>query len=224
MAKAFDLTGKTALITGASQGLGAGFATTLARAGAKVALAARQTGKLETLKDMIEGEGGTACAVAMDVTDPASIRAAFDATEAALGPIHVLVNNAGIAITKPFLEISEADWDTVLDTNLKGCFLAGQEAAKRMRGCLALHFLVWCWWSPGRPTRGISSKHAKLAHLSSCMILSARAAAACSAHWRLYRLGRSFSSSTALWWRTAPALKTSVGATNAFLAAVLSPP
>ncbi|NQW08305.1 MAG: glucose 1-dehydrogenase [Alphaproteobacteria bacterium] len=132
MADTFDLTGKTALITGASQGLGAGFATTLARAGAKVALAARQTGKLKTLKAEIESAGGVAHAVAMDVTDPASIHAAFDETEAALGPVDVLVNNAGIAITKPFLEISEADWDAVLDTNLKGCFLAGQEAAKRM--------------------------------------------------------------------------------------------
>jgi len=132
MAAPFDLTGKTALVTGASQGLGAGFATTLARAGAKVALAARQTGKLDDLRAAIAAAGGTAHAVAMDVTDAASVRAAFDAAETALGPVDVLVNNAGIAITKPFLETSEADWDAVLDTNLKGCFLAGQEAARRM--------------------------------------------------------------------------------------------
>lgn len=127
-----DLTGKTVLVTGASQGLGAGFATTLAAAGAKVALAARQTGKLADLQRTIESAGGTAHAVAMDVTDGTSIRAAFDAAEAALGPVDVLVNNAGIAIPKPFLEVTEADWDAVLDTNLKGCFLAGQEAARRM--------------------------------------------------------------------------------------------
>ncbi|MEQ9334120.1 glucose 1-dehydrogenase [Thalassobaculum sp.] len=127
-----DLTGKTVLVTGASQGLGAGFATTLAAAGAKVALAARQTGKLADLQTRIENAGGTAHAVAMDVTDAGSVRAGFDAAEAALGPVDVLVNNAGIAIPKPFLEVTEADWDAVLDTNLKGCFLAGQEAARRM--------------------------------------------------------------------------------------------
>lgn len=132
MSDRFDLSGKTALVTGASQGLGAGFARTLAAAGAKVALAARQTAKLEALKSEIEAAGGTAAAVAMDVTDQASVRAAFDATEAVLGPVDVLVNNAGIAVTKPFLEMTVDDWDSVLDTNLKGCFLAGQEAARRM--------------------------------------------------------------------------------------------
>ncbi|WPZ34477.1 glucose 1-dehydrogenase [Thalassobaculum sp. OXR-137] len=132
MANRFDLTGKTALVTGASQGLGAGFAKTLAEAGAKVALAARQTGKLEALKAEIEAAGGTAAAVAMDVTDPGSVSAAFDATEAELGVVDILVNNAGIAVTKPFLEVTVEDWDSVLDTNLKGCFLAGQEAARRM--------------------------------------------------------------------------------------------
>ncbi len=134
MADQFDLTGKTALITGASQGLGAGFARTLALAGAKVALAARQAPKLASLKDEITDAGGTALAVAMDVTDGASVKRAFDSAEEALGPVDILVNNAGIAITKPFLEIDESDWDAVLDTNLKGCFLAGQEAARRMAG------------------------------------------------------------------------------------------
>lgn len=132
MSDRFDLSGKTALVTGASQGLGAGFARTLASAGAKVALAARQTNKLDALKSEIEAAGGIAAAVSMDVIDPASVRAAFDAAEEALGPVDVLVNNAGIAVTKPFLEITVEDWDSVLDTNLKGCFLAGQEAARRM--------------------------------------------------------------------------------------------
>lgn len=127
-----DLKGKTALVTGASQGLGAGFAVTLARAGAKVALAARQAGKLDALRGEIEAAGGTAAAVSMDVTDAASVQAAFDAAEGELGPVDVLVNNAGIAIPKPFLEVTEADWDAVVDTNLKGCFLVGQEAARRM--------------------------------------------------------------------------------------------
>jgi len=134
MTDRFDLTGKTALVTGASQGLGAGFARTLAGAGAKVALAARQTAKLEALQAEITAAGGEAAAVAMDVTDPASVAAAFDAAESALGPVDVLVNNAGIAVTKPFLDMTVEDWDSVLDTNLKGCFLAGQEAARRMAG------------------------------------------------------------------------------------------
>ena len=132
MADRFDLSGKTALVTGASQGLGAGFAATLAGAGATVALAARQAPKLAALKEKIEGAGGSAITVAMDVTDARSVRTAFDTVEDAAGAVDILVNNAGIAITKPFLEIEEADWDAVVDTNLKGCFLAGQEAARRM--------------------------------------------------------------------------------------------
>jgi len=125
----FDLSGKTALVTGASQGLGAGFARALASHGANVVLAARQTDKLKALAEEI---GDKAWPVALDVTDGASIAAAFDSAEANMAPVDVLVNNAGIAITKPFLEMTEADYDSVLDTNLKGCFLVGQEAARRM--------------------------------------------------------------------------------------------
>jgi 3-oxoacyl-[acyl-carrier protein] reductase len=128
----FDLTGRTALVTGASQGLGAGFARTLAKHGAKVLLGARQAGKLQALADEIQAAGGNAHPVSMDVTDRSSIIAALDDGQAALGPVDILVNNAGIAITKPFLEMSEEDYDAVLDTNLKGCFLVGQEVARRM--------------------------------------------------------------------------------------------
>ena len=129
MTEPFDLTGKVALVTGASQGLGAGFARTLARHGAKVVVAARQADKLTALADEI---GTAALAVSMDVTNSTSITAAFDTAEQSFGPVNVLVNNAGIAVTKPFLEMTEADYDAVLDTNLKGCFLVGQEAARRM--------------------------------------------------------------------------------------------
>lgn len=128
----FDLTGKTALVTGASQGLGDRFARTLADHGASVALAARQTEKLEALRDDLRAGGAKACAVRLDVTDTTSIADAFAAAEAELGPIDVLVNNAGIAITKPFLKQTEEDYDQVLSTNLKGCFFCAQEAAKRM--------------------------------------------------------------------------------------------
>lgn len=129
----FDLTGKVALVTGASQGLGARFAETLAASGAAVAVAARQVAKLQELAERIRAAGGTAHAVAMDVTDPASVAAAIADAEAALGPLDVLVNNAGIAVQKPFLEMSPEDYDQVLDTNLKGCFLVGQAAARRMK-------------------------------------------------------------------------------------------
>lgn len=129
----FDLTGKVALVTGASQGLGARFAETLAASGASVAVAARQVAKLEDLAERIRAAGGTAHAVAMDVTDPASVAAAIADTEAVLGPLDVLVNNAGIAVQKPFLEMSPEDYDQVLDTNLKGCFLVAQAVARQMK-------------------------------------------------------------------------------------------
>lgn len=129
----FDLTGKVALVTGASQGLGARFAETLAASGAAVAVAARQVAKLEDLAERIRGAGGSAHAVAMDVTDPASVAAAIEDAEAALGSLDILVNNAGIAVQKPFLEMSPEDYDQVLDTNLKGCFLVAQAAARRMK-------------------------------------------------------------------------------------------
>jgi 3-oxoacyl-[acyl-carrier protein] reductase len=128
----FDLAGKTALVTGASQGLGARFAKVLAARGAKVALAARQTGKLNALKAEIEQAGGVASAMRLDVNDRASVDACLDYVEQDLGPLDILINNAGVAISKPVLEQTEDDWDKVVDTNLKGAFFMAQAAAKRM--------------------------------------------------------------------------------------------
>ncbi len=128
----FDLTGKTALVTGASQGLGARFATVLAERGAKVVLAARQVEKLETLKAEIERSGGVAHAVKLDVSQIDSISDCFEDTEQTLGPVDILINNAGVAISKSVLEQSENDWDRVIETNLKGAFFVAQTAAKRM--------------------------------------------------------------------------------------------
>jgi 3-oxoacyl-[acyl-carrier protein] reductase len=128
----FDMTGKTALVTGASQGLGARFACVLAARGAKVAVAARQADKLAALKAQIEADGGTAHAISMDVTEREAVERALSDAEVALGPIDVLVNNAGIAITGGILHQSPDDWDRVLDTNLRGAFLVAQGAAKRM--------------------------------------------------------------------------------------------
>ncbi len=132
MSDLFRLDGRCALVTGASGSLGRHFADVLARAGAAVALAARRLDRLETIAAEIRAAGGEAMAVALDVTDAASIGAAFDAAEARLGPVTVLVNNAGLAVTKPLLEHDEADWDKVMDTNLKGAWLVAQEAAHRM--------------------------------------------------------------------------------------------
>ena len=131
----FDLTGRRAIVTGASRGLGRHFALTLARAGAKVALAARGIDRLEEVVKEIEGFGGCVVAIQVDVTDGKSVEMCVGTAEKTLGAIDILVNNAGIAITKPLLEHAEEDWDSVLDTNLKGVWLMAQKVAQRMVHC-----------------------------------------------------------------------------------------
>jgi len=128
----FDLTGRTALVTGASSGLGWRFAEVLAANGANVVLAARRVERLEDLKNKIESAGGKAATVALDVTDKAAIPAAFDAAEAAFGPVDILVNNAGVAVEAMLVDMTAEEWRKVLDTDLDGVFFVGQEAARRM--------------------------------------------------------------------------------------------
>jgi len=128
----FSVAGRVALVTGASSGLGRHFATTLARGGAKVALGARRMDRLKALADDIAGFDGRALPVELDVTDAASVHDAVEATETELGAISILVNNSGVAVVKPPLEIEEADWDLVLDTNLKGAWLVAREVAAAM--------------------------------------------------------------------------------------------
>jgi NAD(P)-dependent dehydrogenase (short-subunit alcohol dehydrogenase family) len=126
------LEGKTALITGASSGLGLRFATLLAEAGARVAVCARRKDRLDALVQAIEARGGRAQAVAMDVTDVPSVRAGFTAAEAALGPLDIVVNNSGVAVTRRAADVEEADYDEVMDTNLRGAFFVAQAAGRAM--------------------------------------------------------------------------------------------
>ncbi|HUX25113.1 MAG TPA: SDR family oxidoreductase [Burkholderiales bacterium] len=126
------LDGKIALVTGASSGLGWRFAQILAQAGAGVALAARSTDKLEQLKREIESDGGKASVVKMDVTDVASVRAAVVLAESALGGIDILVNNSGVNKQQRAVEVEEADYDYVTDTNCKGAFFVAQAVGRSM--------------------------------------------------------------------------------------------
>lgn len=128
----FALDGRVALVTGASSGLGARFAETLARAGAAVLLAARREDLLQARVDAIASQGGRAAAVTLDVTDPVAVGEAFDAAEAAFGPVDVLVNNAGIARMGLVADLPIEDWDAVIEVNLRAAFLVAREGARRM--------------------------------------------------------------------------------------------
>ena len=125
--KTFDLSGKTALLTGASSGLGLHFARCLGTAGASVVLAARRADRLQSLQAELAKDGIAAKSIDLDVKSAASIAQALDAA----GPLDIVVNNAGISIVKPALEMPEEDWDAVVDTNLRGAWLVTQGAAKR---------------------------------------------------------------------------------------------
>lgn len=129
----FSLTNRTALVTGASAGLGRHFAGVLAAAGARVALAARRRESLDAAVAEIEAAGGQAIAVPLDVTDAASVRNGVREAAGALGGLDILVNNAGATVAKPALDYAEEEWDRVIDTNLKGAFLTAQETARVMR-------------------------------------------------------------------------------------------
>ncbi len=132
MTYSLDLSGRVALVTGASGGLGAQFARTLSRAGAAVVLASRRMDKLKALRASIEAEGGAAHVVALDVTDHASIKSAVAHAETEVGPIDILVNNSGVSTTQRLQDVGEDDYDFIFNTNVKGSFFVAQEVAKRM--------------------------------------------------------------------------------------------
>ncbi len=132
MAYSIDLSGRVALVTGASSGLGRQFARTLARAGAAVVLASRRASRLKELRALIEGEDGDAHVVALDVDDPASIRAAIAHAETEVGNIDILVNNAGVSMVSRLLDVQPAEFDRLFQTNVRGAFFVAQEVARRM--------------------------------------------------------------------------------------------
>jgi NAD(P)-dependent dehydrogenase (short-subunit alcohol dehydrogenase family) len=132
MAYEIDLSGKVALVTGASSGLGARFAKVLAQAGATVALAARRVERLKELRAEIDAEGGEAHVYELDVTDLTSVRACVAQVENDLKKIDILVNNSGVSAQGRLLDVTEEDYDYVMDTNLKGAFFVGQQVAKVM--------------------------------------------------------------------------------------------
>ena len=128
----FNLDGKIALVTGASQGIGEAIARQLAAQGATVVCAARTLNKLQDVADAITAAGGKADVIAADLSDTASVKAAVAATVERHGAIHILVNNAGITRYKLLIQMKEEDWDAVIDTNLKGAWTAIQAATKPM--------------------------------------------------------------------------------------------
>jgi NAD(P)-dependent dehydrogenase (short-subunit alcohol dehydrogenase family) len=128
----FDLADQVALVTGASSGIGRHLAELLATAGAKVALAARRADRLAEAAREIETTGGQCLPVACDVTRSDSVAAAVAAAEGQLGPLTILVNNAGVVVAKPVLQHTEEEWDYVVDTNLKGAWLMAREFAQHL--------------------------------------------------------------------------------------------
>ncbi|MDK2807998.1 MAG: hypothetical protein PWP24_732 [Clostridiales bacterium] len=133
MKNLFDLSGKVAVVTGASSGLGEDAALAYANAGADVALLARRAEKLESVKSEIESIGRKAIAVTCDVTKEESVRVAMEKVLSTFGQIDILLNNAGIAVRGGVDSMSEADWDLSFDTNVKGIFLASKYVVPHMK-------------------------------------------------------------------------------------------
>jgi gluconate 5-dehydrogenase len=129
---AFDLSGKVVLVTGASRGLGRGFAAALAGAGADLAVTSRTVESLAEIRREVEALGRRCLPVALEVRSHASVTAAVAAVIAHFGRIDVLVNNAGLNIRKPTVDVTPEDWDTVLETNLRGAFLVAQTVGRHM--------------------------------------------------------------------------------------------
>jgi len=130
--KLFSLANVTALVTGASGGLGQHFAKTLVAAGAKVALVGRRSAPLEALAEELNRASGSTAAVPFDLTDPQSIAEGFAIAERLLGTVTLLVNNSGVTSTEPLVDLEEKTWDAILDTNVKGAWLCSRVFSRRL--------------------------------------------------------------------------------------------
>ena len=127
-----DLVGTVALVTGGSRGIGAAVALSLAEAGADVAVSARDLESLTETCSRIEALGQKSVPIACDVTRTSTISEAISTVERELGPIDILINNAGVNLPRPALDVSEDQWDAILDTNLKGAFFCAQQVGSSM--------------------------------------------------------------------------------------------
>jgi len=128
----FSLNGKVAVITGASRGIGASVAAAMAQAGADLALMARDGLALRAVHEALAAQGRRVLSITADVADVQGLDAAFDSVLQSLGRIDILINNAGVERVCPSREVTESDWDRIMDTNLKGAFFCAQAAARRM--------------------------------------------------------------------------------------------
>ncbi|MDI6025054.1 glucose 1-dehydrogenase [Corticibacterium sp. UT-5YL-CI-8] len=128
----FDLTGRRALVTGASRGIGQAIAQALAKAGCDVAISARKIENLAETAGLIETEGRRVAVVAQDVRDPTDAVGGVEAAAQQLGGLDILINNAGFEHVSPSLDVDQALWDSIVDTNLKGAFFAAQAAGRIM--------------------------------------------------------------------------------------------
>lgn len=171
----FNLRGKTALVTGASSGIGLHVARLYASAGASVALAARRVDRIEAAAQQLRDAGHRACAVPMDLLDDASIGTAMDAAESQLGaPLNLLFNNAGVLYAARFVDQEMAEVDKVFDTNLRGNFRVAQEAARRMiqqRDGVIINVASTAAFGTGAQLSSYCASKAGLAHLTRIMAL-----------------------------------------------------
>ncbi|MFZ5508557.1 MAG: SDR family NAD(P)-dependent oxidoreductase [Pseudomonadota bacterium] len=175
MQQLFGLEGRTALVTGASSGIGRHLAGVFAEAGAKVALAARRRDRLEAAAQELKERGHQVCTTYLDVTDGDSIPQAFDTVEKAFGrPVDLLLNNSGVLYAKRFLDQDMAEVSRLLDTNLKGSFQVAQEAARRMvknGGGVIINMASTAGFGAGAQFSSYCASKAGLVHLTKVMAL-----------------------------------------------------
>jgi len=171
----FDLTGRRALVTGASSGLGAGFARVLAGAGAHVVLAARRVAPLEALAEEIEAAGGSAIAVSMDVTDARSVAAAFGRIAETGNAADIVVNNSGVSRENWIADMDEDDWDLVMETNLKGVWRVAKAGANAMmkagKGGSIINIASITARRPSQTIAAYAASKAAVEHLTRAMAL-----------------------------------------------------